>query len=441
MRRFLGAVICALWRSTHVSSRFYFYCTINVCVVLLLHVFCVTMVCAQTYAGHDLFILTPPFPNQPLPQFSINDGSPSVAAGGMVVGESEGGPNVAPIQNALIWASPNGEITDLSPTNLPGLGTSVAIATDGVRQVGAAGQPPIISQGGFFHAVLWSSTADSAVDLNPNGYQFSEALGIGGNQQVGFAGGHAQLWTGTADSAVDLHPNFSGFPVSRAYGTDGTRQVGEMIDSLATTPHAILWKGNAASAVDLNPTNLPGFDFSIAYGVNGKSIVGDGGGSSIGDFSHALLWTAGADSAIDLEPTKLSGVFGSVAYNTDGIHQVGYGLVDLNVGNRHALLWSGTADSAIDLNLLLPFDSVDSVANTIDPQGNIWGTATDSSGNIHAVEWSPVPEPSATWLASIGVVSLLASCRRNKSRETRKPVNFPSSMVGKIGASRRSQVP
>jgi hypothetical protein len=422
MRHFLGAGNCALWPSTHVSSRF--YCTITVCGVLLVYVFCVAMVRAQTYAGHDLFILTPPFPNQPLPQFSINDGSPSVAAGGMVVGESEGGPNVFPIQNALIWASPNGEITDLSPTSLPGFGTSVAIATDGVRQVGAAGQPPIISQGGFFHAVLWSGTADSAVDLNPNGYQFSEALGIGGNQQVGFAGGHAQLWTGTADSAVDLHPNFSGFPVSRAYGTDGTRQVGEMIDSLATTPHAILWKGNAASAVDLNPTNLPGFNFSIAYGVNGKSIVGDGGGSSISDFSHALLWTAGADSAIDLQPTKLSGVFGSVAYNTDGIHQVGYGLVDLNVGSRHALLWSGTADSAIDLNLLLPFDSVDSVANTIDPQGNIWGTATDSDGNIHAVEWSPVPEPASIVIALMG--SILTFPMRHRRKAHSENSSFPA---------------
>jgi YD repeat-containing protein len=70
------------------------------------------------------------------------------------------------------------------------------------------------------------------------------------------------------------------------------------------------------------------------------------------------------------------------------------------------LLWRGTADSAVDLNALLPPTLSGSIAYTIDAQGNIWGTAYDSAGNIHAVEWSPVPEPATFILAVAGAWAL-----------------------------------
>ncbi len=51
-------------------------------------------------------------------------------------------------------------------------------------QVGqASGQ----ATNGDTHAVLWRSTIQSAVDLNPAGVNFSVALGCGGMQQVGVA--------------------------------------------------------------------------------------------------------------------------------------------------------------------------------------------------------------------------------------------------------------
>jgi hypothetical protein len=67
------------------------------------------------------------------------------------------------------------------------------------------------------HAGLWSGTAASWVDLTPAGSPDSEARGVFGGQQVGYAqvGGvpHAGLWSGTAASWVDLHaflpPGFS----------------------------------------------------------------------------------------------------------------------------------------------------------------------------------------------------------------------------------------
>jgi hypothetical protein len=96
----------------------------------------------------------------------------------------------------------------------------------------------------------------------------------------------------------------------------------------------------------------------------------------------------------------------STAYSTNGINQVGFATGN-GIGG-HAILWSGTADSAIDLNSLLPFQSGSSTAYTIDAQGNIWGIANDMQGNLHAVEWSPVPEPATCALFAAGALGLLA---------------------------------
>jgi hypothetical protein len=61
------------------------------------------------------------------------------------------------------------------------------------------------------------------VDLTPSGFDTSVAEGAGGGQQAGFGSGpatgshdHALLWTGSATSVVNLHP--SGFTDSRAQG-------------------------------------------------------------------------------------------------------------------------------------------------------------------------------------------------------------------------------
>ena len=82
--------------------------------------------------------------------------------------------------------------------------------TNGTQQVGFGG-----FSNGYRHALLWSGTAASAIDLTPIGYDISDAMAISGNQQVGYGWGpaagpgnyeHALLWSGTAASAVDLPP-------------------------------------------------------------------------------------------------------------------------------------------------------------------------------------------------------------------------------------------
>ena len=168
----------------------------------------------------------------------------------------------------------------------------------------------------------------------------------------------------------------------------------------------------------MHPTNLAGYSDTFAFGVGGNQQVGVSGGSATGGQDHAFLWTGTAASAIDLHPTNLTEFVASIAYGTNGVHQVGYA-----AGNNgsHAILWSGTADSAVDLNSLLPFASSDSTAYSIDAQGNIFGIA-NGAGGLHAVEWSPVPEPAAVGpirRRRTGVARLSSlDCRRHPGQHT-----------------------
>jgi len=259
------------------------------------------------------------------------------------------------------------QAVDLNPA---GLTESWASGVCGGQQVGYGcyGLASSIS----VRAMLWTGSADSAVDLNPYGFTWSGAEDTDGVQQVGWGnvyynvGGrkpytvnydHAMLWTGSADSAVDLNP--AGFAESWAYGVGGGQQVGEGLiyyytqkkgGSYVSQYHAVLWTGSAASAVDLHPA---GFTSSLAWGVGSGQQVGYGfiqyntnkkGGSSVVQ-CHALLWTGSAASVVDLHP---AGFASSGALSVAGGQQVGYGTC--TDGTQHALLWTGRAASAVDLN-------------------------------------------------------------------------------------------
>jgi hypothetical protein len=232
---------------------------------------------------------------------------------------------------------------------------------------------------------------------------------------------HAIIWHGTAASAVDIHPSALGFDQSDAIATDGVEQVGVGNGALLSgrADHALLWSGTAASAVDLHPTNLVGIESSIAFGVGGGQQVGYGNAAGPGQV--ALLWTGTAASAVNLNPDSNSW---SIAYGTNGIHQVG--TVNSNSTGDHAFIWSGTAASAVDLNPRLPFSAVDSHAYSIDAQGNVFGVASDLNGTLHAVEWSPVPEPAAIVLFAAGGLGLFAWRKNYRHRTDRSPRSLQS---------------
>jgi hypothetical protein len=140
--------------------------------------------------------------------------------------------------------------------------------------------------GGINHALLWTGSAGSVVDLTPAGFFEALAYGVGGGQQVGdgfisSVGWHAVLWRGTAQSAVDLHPG--GFSESHARGVAAGRQVGSGVIAGGGS-HALVWSGSANSVVDLHTFLPPGFGSSEAHGIDGSgNVIGSADG-------HAILW-------------------------------------------------------------------------------------------------------------------------------------------------------
>jgi hypothetical protein len=114
-----------------------------------------------------------------------------------------------------------------SATLLAGV-PSMATATDGTRQGGWVG---LHDGSEDYHATIWSNSAASAVDLNPDGYFNSRVTGMSAEFQVGdgWLGGpanspgatqHALLWHGTADSVIDLNqflpPSIAGAEINGA---------------------------------------------------------------------------------------------------------------------------------------------------------------------------------------------------------------------------------
>ncbi|HEX4053334.1 MAG TPA: PEP-CTERM sorting domain-containing protein [Tepidisphaeraceae bacterium] len=154
-------------------------------------------------------------------------------------------------------------------------------------------------------------------------------MGLNDGQEVGDYSSqtnpfHAVLWTGTASSAIDLHPSDPALEFSEATATSGNEQVGEA-SANGGSSQAFLWFGTAASAVNLNPTMLAGIDSSIAVATNGLQQVGSGfDGSATVDDDQALIWFGTADSVVDLQPAlPSSGAWNfSDAYSIDAAGNV-----------------------------------------------------------------------------------------------------------------------
>jgi hypothetical protein len=351
---------------------------------------------AASYTAMILFPLSAPSPMGS----ASPSGDPGTSAGGQVVGSY-----FDTSDHATVWSA-GGSAVDLSTSLSPGLVRSYAIATDGNQQ---AGYGEGSTGAGSDHALLWSGTASSVVDLNPvslAGITASELYGLSANQQVGYGVGpgtlnsnHAMMWSGTAASAVDLNPTDLAISSSAAYATDGLQQVGLGVGAgTGNNDHALLWNGTAASAIDLNPT-APGFTISHAFGIDQNQEVGQAFYTIGGDTTHAFLWTGSAASAVDLNPTDLPGITNSSANATNGSQQVGYGFV--GGGGDQALVWSGTANSAIDLQTMLPSTGTwtSSYASAIDSSGNVFGVAHGTVDNVtgyFGIEWSPTQSSSAT---------------------------------------------
>ncbi len=201
--------------------------------------------------------------------------------GGQQVGFGERPVYTVTYQNALLWNG--GVVTNLHPTQLF-YSFSKAFGISNGQQVGYisnASYPygETLSYHPLSHAVLWTGTAASAVDLNPVGFTASEALATNGTQQAGWAfngaSQHAALWSGTPDTFVDLNP--LGYNDSRITALTATQQVGDgwvgPMGAAGSVRHALVWSGTPESVVDLNQFLPPGYTHAVATGIDGNGDV------------------------------------------------------------------------------------------------------------------------------------------------------------------------
>ena len=267
-------------------------------------------------------------------------------------------------EHAVIWSNSSSSFIDLSPSSYP---WSQINGTDGVHQVGYV-------QGSDFvqHAAYWSGSAPSMQLLPGVGSQTSDAFAISNGAAGGFVGGQAAYWPTLTSPFINLNP--AGYVGAQVNGIGGSLQAGTAFDG--SGGYAIMWSGTAASAVPLGPLN------SEALATDGVQEVGDANG-------HAFLWTGSAASGIDLNPV---GYASSSALAVSNGKQVG---TYSNRGDFHAAVWSGSAASVVDLNQFLPNYGPGGViaATSIAPDGTIGGYYADTLGEVHAVLWIPAGPP------------------------------------------------
>ncbi len=154
------------------------------------------------------------------------------------------------------------------------------------QQVGYGSSSPYPYSDAFSYqlsqALVWAGTADSVVNLHPNGYSSSQALATNGTQQGGWAtdaltlNRHAMMWSGTAASAVDLHA--AGYTDTRITAMTATQQVGDgwtlgAPGAAGSIRHALVWSGTPGSAVDLNQYLPPGYKHAVATGIDAAGNV------------------------------------------------------------------------------------------------------------------------------------------------------------------------
>jgi len=256
--------------------------------------------------------------------------------------------------HALLWPGSGKSFVDLHPRTLY---FSEAYGIRGSQVVGRGGR----SVGGDItavHALMWpDALPDRVVDLNPDGYEGSGAFATTGDRQGGYGilnGGHgvprALLWSSTADSFVDVTPGWSdgGFILAMS----GEQQVGILRvkpPEESLQQHAALWSGTAASAIDLHPV---GFTTSSAEDTNERQQVGYGVGIASGGKSHALLWN-GDNVVLDLHRFLPADAVGSYAGGIDDDGTV-VGSASFAGGVSRAVMWVPVPEPTGCALVLLP---------------------------------------------------------------------------------------
>jgi len=148
-------------------------------------------------------------------------------------------------QHAYLWKGASTTGTDYHPA---GYFNSYIVGLNGTQAVGAAAE----TKNGGAHAYLWNlQSTVFGVDLHGSGFVETVAAAVSGGKQVGWgelpavngvSSYHALLWSGTATSCLDLHAFLPRQFISSkavAIASDGSI-VGVAIDN-KNVEHAVLW--------------------------------------------------------------------------------------------------------------------------------------------------------------------------------------------------------
>ncbi|MFQ5491602.1 MAG: kelch repeat-containing protein [Phycisphaerae bacterium] len=265
-------------------------------------------------------------------------GTDGVHMAGTLVYDGSGGSHIA---KAYMWAATNNGNT----LHVSGATGSGAAAIDGDRQYGWY-RPSTSST----HAVNWTGTSASYVDLHPTGYATSMISGAGDGQAVGTADSNAGLWVNTADAFVDLNP--AGAASSSAVTAHQGLQAGSAFSSAA------LWAGTPESYFDLGAFVPAGFSSSAAedfeMAPDGTVTVVGYGFNTLTGRNEALVWLSGGiagdcdgDGDVDLVECQdlaacLSGPGGGLGVNCACLDMEADNDVDLDDFASFQRVFTGT---------------------------------------------------------------------------------------------------
>ena len=282
-------------------------------------------------------------------------------------------------------------------------------------------------------ALLWTGSAESFITLDTPGTVSTVALATDGITQVGSAltrnspdESRAFLWNGTAASGRELaFPN--GFAASVASGVRGSAIVGTGDDENFFQA-GLYWANDSASPIIVRPN---GFEETRLNDVDGNLALGSGFGTPTDFQRHAFLWDVNSiENGLDLHPTDSIYTFSDanalLPANESFQSGVQVGIAAFENDNfefiEHAAVWFGSAESFIDLHDAV-VDSLGpefrfSRATGIGEDGTIYGTATDGLGSFRAVQWNIIPSPSSALICLIAAGTLGARSRSRSSSRT-----------------------
>jgi len=192
------------------------------------------------------------------------------------------------ISHPVVFHGASDDFVDLLPA---GFEAGVANCIDG-NQIGGQVQ---VHPFDFEHAALWTShSAASFINLHSATYETTEVTGISGSQQVGrgtFTGNnhiHALMWTGTPESVVDMNP--PGVLSSEMLAVRDNVQIGDrwVTVNALNVQKACIWTGTPDSMQDLDHFITIPHEGSVARSIDAQGniygVVLDNG------FKCAVVW-------------------------------------------------------------------------------------------------------------------------------------------------------